>query len=74
MASERLEGTWTILCYTWLAFSLIAVHIADPLWKLISKCFKGKKVVGSIIVYSIICGILGIGITAALYFIFIEFF
>lgn len=71
--NEKYEGTWTILCYTWLSFALVGMHIAEPLWKKISNDNKNKPFV-SILGYSIICFIIAGLLTAALYFLFTRFF
>ena len=52
MGSERIEGTWTILCYTWLSFAMLGIHISEPLWNLVQKCSKNN--VGQFVIYTVI--------------------
>jgi len=70
--NEIFEGTWTILCYTWLSFAILGAHTAEPLWGFIDK--KKANTVIKITVYTCICFLLVIVLTTILYFIFTRLF
>lgn len=68
---KTCEGAWTILCYTWYAFTIVGAHISPYLWPWMDRQFSNK--IWLWICYCVICLALGALFTVALYFIYTEF-